>query len=429
MLDTWFVGKLPGAALKAHGAGMNVIFMVFSLMMTVSVASTALVSRSFGAGEKQTLQVANRQCLSTGVWLGLALMLLTWVTTTFAPAIFLPGDLQAQKNLIQYLMWFGGALPFLVIVQVLAGSMRGVGDTVSPMIISGVQIFFHAALNYFMIFPNRTEVIFGNVVQVPGANLGLAGGAAGLLFSSVFSMIIYLNWSRRTEVGSPKFPLLPDREWLRRIMNIAVPAAGQAVLRVLSFTAFTLILSRTPTSDVALGALRVGIAIESIMFMPAFGLSMSAATLVGQNLGAKRPEQAARMGWLTSHYGAITILLLSIPLFIFAPAVASFLTGGDKPQMAAEAASYIRILISTEVLFGYAMVLIGAMQGAGDTKRTMRITLVSLWLVRVPLALLLAFPFGLGSIGCYIAMSGSQAIQGLMAMAEWKRGQWKTVKV
>ena len=166
------------------------------------------------------------------------------------------------------------------------------------------------------------------------------------------------------------------------------------------------------------------------MFMPAFGLSVAAGALVGQSLGAKDPDRAERLGWIAGHYAALVILALSVPIFIGAPQIAALLTGGDKPGVALEAANYIRILIATEVMFGYAMVLIGAMQGAGDAKRTMWITIATLWAIRVPLAVVLTLPaLGLGSTGGWIAMSLSQVAQGLFAMVYWKRGMWKTVEV
>jgi Na+-driven multidrug efflux pump len=163
------------------------------------------------------------------------------------------------------------------------------------------------------------------------------------------------------------------------------------------------------------------------MFMPAFGLSVAAGALVGQSLGAGDPKRAEKIGWLASHYAGIIILCLSIPIFIYANVIAGNLTGGDKPLMALEAANYIRILIVTEILFGYAMVIVGAMQGAGDAKRTLWLTIIALWLIRVPMAFFMTK--SMGSQGAWVAMSASQALHGFLAMYMWKQGKWKTVKV
>lgn len=429
LLDTFFIGHLPKAALTAHGAALNVIFLMFSLAMAVSVASTALVARAYGAKQPAEYRESNRECLSLAVIIG---ALLWGVCTFFAPAVanvLIPaGNQEANALFKAFLHAYAFSIPATAVITTLSGSMRGIGDTKSPMFISGLQILLHMTLNFFFIYPNGRHGFMP--FDVPGLGLGLPGAAMALSVSAWVSAVIYMVYAGRTELGSVIKLVLPSRHWVQRIANIAVPSAIQSILRVGSFTFFTLILKNTPTANDALAALRVGIALESIMFMPAFGLSVAAGALVGQSLGAKDPDRAERLGWIAGHYAALVILALSVPIFIAAPQIAALLTGGDKPGVALEAANYIRILIATEVMFGYAMVLIGAMQGAGDAKRTMWITIATLWAIRVPLAFALTMPaLGLGSTGGWIAMSLSQVAQGLFAMVYWKRGMWKTVEV
>ncbi len=428
LLDTFFIGHLPKAALTAHGGAMNVIFMMFSLAMAVSVASTALVSRAFGAREPAEYREANRQCLSLSLVIGFALSgLCLLLAPAVATALIPANNPQAITLFKQFLYFYAFSIPATAIITTLSGSMRGIGDTKSPMLISGFQILLHIVLNFGFIYPTGHQFL---PFAAPGLGMGLPGAALALTISAWVSALLYVGYAGRTDLGQVFRFLMPSRVWVKRIMNIAIPSAIQSVIRVSSFSAFTLILKGTPTASDALAALRVGIAIESVMFMPAFGLSVAAGALVGQSLGAKDPERASRLGWIAAHYSALVILVLSIPLFVFAPQVAGFLTGFDKPGIAAEAALYIQILIATEIMFGYAMVLIGAMQGAGDAKRTLWITVITLWAIRFPLALFMTHPaLGLGSTGGWIAMSASQVAQGVLAMIYWRRGAWKTVKV
>ncbi|MBN8691393.1 MAG: MATE family efflux transporter [Armatimonadetes bacterium] len=424
LLDTYFVGHLPKSALTAHGSALNVIFLMFSLIMTVSVASTALVSRAFGAKQEAEYKEANRRCLVLGFLFGVVMMLVGLAIVPLLPRILVPEtDHVAAEQFIKFLSIFSCSLPASAIITVLAGSLRGVGDTKSPMFFSGLQILIHMILNFFLIFPSRE--MYG--VNVPGAGMGLPGAALALAISAWLSAVIYLFFVRGTALGNSFNFEIPTKSWTNRVFNIAGPGALQAILRVLSFSVFTFLLKSAPGAENAMGALRIGIAIEAIMFMPAFGLSMAAGALVGQNLGAKKPERAHQLGWVAGHSAAIVVAILSIPTFIFAPQIADILTGGDKPGIAYQAMMYIRILIVTEILFAYAMVMIGALQGAGDTRRTTWITIASLWGLRVPLALVLIHFFG--PTGAWIAMSGSQAAQGLMAMWTWNQGHWKTIKV
>ncbi|MBL8060822.1 MAG: MATE family efflux transporter [Chthonomonas sp.] len=428
LLDTFFIGHLNTNSLTAHGAALNVIFLMFSLAMTISVASTAMVARAYGAQQPDEYREANTQCLSLALVVGIILSASCLIIAPLAAPYLVPaGNTEAANLFKNFLTAYAFGLPATAIFTTLSGSMRGIGDTKSPMVISGIQILLHMTLNFFFIYPNGRHGFMP--FDVPGLGLGLTGAGIALAISGWVSAIIYFLYAKRTKLGRARLKM-PSPDWVKRIQAIAVPSALQAILRVGSFTFFTIILRNTPTATDALAALRVGIALESMMFMPAFGLSVAAGALVGQSLGAKDPDRAERLGWTAGHYAAIVILALSVPIFIYAPQIAAMLTGGDKPGVAIEAANYIRILIATEIMFGYAMVLIGAMQGAGDAKRTMWITIATLWAIRVPLAFGLTHPaLGLGSTGGWIAMSLSQVAQGLFAIVYWKRGQWKTVVV
>lgn len=430
IIDAYFVGHLEPAALTAHGAALNIIFLLFSLGMTVSVASTALVSRFYGAEDRASMREANRQCVRLAHYVGIAMGFLA-VGMAFGAGQFLvpQGDARAAQLFREFLIAWAPGIVANTMVTTIAGSLRGTGDTRSPLVISSLQIVIHVVLNFFLIDPGHRVHLFGQTYFIPGAGWGLTGSGVAITISAFVSALVYLIWVRKSVLGPSWSMRFPHVDWAKRIMNIAAPAALQAVLRVASFTVFTLFLRNSPNAGDALGALRIGIAIESALFMPAFGFSVAAGALVGQNLGAKKPGEAAKLGWMAAHMGALLILVLSIPLWFYAPQIAATLTGGDKPGMAAEAVSYIRILIYTEVLFGYAMVLIGALQGAGDTKRAMWITIWSLWLVRVPLAFLLSGPLAMGALGCWIAMSASQAIQGILAMMAFAQGKWKTTQV
>lgn len=425
LLDTTFVGRLESAALTAHGAAITIIFLMFSLAMALGTAATALVSRAYGAGDVPEYKKAARQCLSLAVISGILLATATALIAWPAAHSLLPADNpRAMELMTQYVMAWSVSLPAIHVIQVLAGSLRGVGDTKSPMYISGLQILLHICLNYVFIFPSHTVLGF----TFPGLGLGLTGAAWALTVSAWLSAATYMVFATRTPLGEVWKLGVPARAWTGRILRISLPAAAQAVLRVGSLTAFVFVLGRVPNASTALASMRAGFAIESIMFMPGFGLSMAAAALVGQSLGMKRSDRAERLAWTAGHHGAGVMLALAVPIFLFADQIAHVLVGG-KPDIAAEATMLIRYLSVTEVFFGYAMVMIGAMQGAGDTIRPMWITIVALWLIRVPLAFYLALPVGMGSPGAWIAMSVTQAVQGMMAIWLFKQGAWKLQKV
>jgi putative MATE family efflux protein len=370
---------------------------------------------------------------------GIVICALTLLVAPFAARAVLPAqDHDAIRLMTRFAQVYALGLPAIYVIQTLAGSLRGIGDTRSPMVISGLQILLHILLNFLLIFPTRH---FGPLT-VPGAGWGLPGAAAALGISAWASAIGYVAFAGRTPLGIQWRVRLPRRDWTVRILRIAIPAALMAVLRVFSLTAFTIALKLVPHGSQGIAAMGVGFAIESIMFMPAFGLSAAAGALVGQSLGMKRPERAERLAWISAHHGALVTIALAGPIFLAAPSIAHVLLGG-KELIEREATTVLRYLCATEFLFAYSMVLIGAMQGAGDTKRPMWISIVSLWGLRVPLAFFLALQagqplglgltmpvgLGLGTTGAWLALAFTQGIQGIMSILAFRQGTWKTAKV
>jgi putative MATE family efflux protein len=347
-------------------------------------------------------------------------------------------DPRAIILMAQYVSIFALSLPAFFVIQALAGSLRGIGDTKSPMVLSGIQIMLHMCLNFLLVFPSRH--VLG--VQMPGAGWGLAGAASALTISTCVSAIGYVLWVRNTPLRNVWSARLPSLDWATRILKIAIPAAVTSTLRVLSMTTFTLVLAMTASGSVAIAAMSTGFTIESVMYMPSFGLAAAAGALVGQSLGANRPDRAERLGWIAAHHAALVTAALAIPLMIWARPVASLLLE-NKPDMIAQSALLLRYLCATEVMFAYAMVANGAMQGAGDTVRPMWISILSLWLIRVPMAFLVVLPagqqlfggvslpvgLGLGSAGAWLTLSFSQGIQGVLALVLYGQGRWKTQRV
>ena len=272
--------------------------------------------------------------------------------------------------------------------------------------------------------------------------MGLIGAGTALTTSAWVSAILYMLFISRTPLGYLWGFSLPQWSWVVRVMNIAIPAAMMATLRVLSLTVFTIILAMVPSGSTAIGAMSTGFGIESIMFMPSFGLSVAAGALVGQSLGMKRPDRAERLGWVAANHGFLVTLSLAVPIFFAAPWIAHMLLG-EKPEMISETITLLRYLCLTEALFAYAGVIIGAMQGAGDTVRPMWISIFALWGVRVPFAFFLALPagyhlfsslalpfgMGMGAKGAWMSMAATQGLQGVLALYLFKQGAWKTKKV
>lgn len=433
LLDTYFVGRLPKEALTAVGSAGNITFLIFSLAMALSAAATALVSRFFGEGNQELYKKATRQILNLSFYGGVVFTVIGLFLNPFFAEHLLPAsDVAAKHLMLQYLFYAMLSAPGLFILESLAGALNAIGDTKSPMRISGFQILLHIIFNMFLVLPQTK--FFG--MTIPGMGLGVVGAGIALATSQWISAIVYLMWVPKTPLGHCWNLYLPDFTWAKRILKIAAPAAVTWLLRVLSYVLLTKLLAGLPgyESSAAIAAARVGASVEMIAFMPAIGVGVASAILVGQNLGMKNPDRAEKLGWLAGHHAAAITALFGIILFCTAEPMTKMLLSTengitDKTEIFHATVNYIRYVCITEAFFGYALTGMGGMQGAGDTIRPLWITAISMILIRMPICWFLAYPMKLGADGCWIGMSVTQALQGIMAIWVFKLGAWKTVKV
>lgn len=437
LLDNWFVQRLSPASLTAIGAATNTVFLFVSLSMALGTAATAMVARMYGARDQDGVKEAARRCLAFSMGSGIFFALLALPGSYLAAHTFIrAGNIEAQRLMVAYLSAFVVALPAFFTVQSLAGALRGIGDTVSPMVISGIQIFLHALFNYLFMFPSSHV----GGVTIPGLGLGLPGAGWALCASAWVAAVLYLFWVRSTGLGSPGLwravkELTQGREalqtawsWAGRIANLALPAATTNVIRVVSLMVLTFVLTRVPDSDHAIGGMRPGFTLESLAFMPPFGIAIATAALVGQNLGAGNPAKAQRIGWLAAHVAGLVALLAVLLMYPNAERISGWLLH-DQPSFVPFTASYLRYICLTEVFFAYAMVLTSGMQGAGDTLRPLWMTAAVTLAFRTPAAVVFALTLRMGSDGVWLSMAVSQLIMGLAAVYLWIGGKWKTAKV
>lgn len=429
LLDRKFLDLVGPSALAASGAAFSFVFLLFALAMALGTGATALVSRFYGADENLNMVKATRQSISLGVAVGTVAGAFAWFAAPWVASAFLDAakDPLAYQYAIDYLRPVAIAMPALYTFNTLASCLRAVGDTKTPMYVSGAQILLHIALNFLLIFPTREVSMFGSSFTMPGFGLGVAGSGISFAISAWFAMLVYFIVSDRTILGKSWKLQVIEAFWAARLTKIALPAAGQNMIRVGSMVLFMLALRHTDESSDALGAMSISLAIESIAFMPVFGFMIAASALVGQSLGMKDPTRAERLAWAATNQGVLLMVGMGLVLFFFADPLSSvFVSDPDQRYLVMR---FLQIIAITEPLFGYAMVLTGAHQGAGDTVRPTWVALISNIGIRVVFVWVFAVWMGLNTIAAWWVMSFSQAVQGLLMIYIFKQGRWKEQKV
>ncbi len=428
LLDRFFVGSLGPDALAAVTISMSLNFALMSAAMAISVGTTALVARFVGEGDALQADRATQQSLTLSLLMAAAVgLLMFFLRHPLLAALGLQSNTLHLAATYLNIVLLG--LPTLFGMLILNGAFRGLGDTVRPFWVSLGANVVHVIGNYLLIFGN---------LGFP--RLGLAGGAVALVISQAVAFALYLYFLHRSPLRDALSPhgWKLDGDWARRIARIGLPASAQQLLRVGSMIAFQGILARTPAGSAAVAALGVGLVSESIAFMPGFGYSIAASAFVGQNLGARQVRRANDGAWAATWQALAVMSLMGVVFWTFAEPFARIFVHGEaktpheQAQMETTIAltvAYLKIAAWTEPLLGLGMVLTGALQGAGETKSPTLITILTMVVLRLPLAWLLTIYLGYGAVGGWYAMAASTASAGLLTVVVFRQGRWRKVRV
>jgi MATE family multidrug resistance protein len=213
-----------------------------------------------------------------------------------------------------------------------------------------------------------------------------------------------------------------------KIIRLGWPAAMLQIAWNAGTIVLYNILGRLGQASIpALASITNGLRIEAVIYLPAFALNMAASVLVGQNLGAGRPDRAAQAGWRIAKFGVLLISLMAVPIFIWSEQFASMLT--KDHAVLAETARYLRFNMLSEPFMALSAILGGGLQGAGDTRGTMWVIIAAMWFIRLPLAYSLALAADYGATGVWIAMITSMAFQGMLMAWRFHKGHWEKLLV
>ena len=423
LLDVFFVGHLPQSrqALAATGVGGQVIFLLISLAMGVSVGTTALVARFIGGGDRDGASKATSQSITLSLFISTVCFLIFYASKDIIVGWLLHGAEGAAAGVLcsQFL---GAALLStipLFLMNAIMGSFRGLGDTRTPMLIQGAVIATHISFNVILIY---------GCLGFP--RMGVQGAGTAFFLSILVGTILYfIALVKRTPISDSLrlSEMKLELEWVNRILKIGVPAAIQSVIRTLGMMSFTGLLARTIEGSAGVAAMQIGLRAEALAFMPGFGYSVAAAALVGHSMGAKDIEGAEEYGWAANLQGVVVMSFMAVMFFIFANPISTLFT--RDPSVQKLSAEYLQINAFCEPFIAIGIVLTGALQGAGDTVRPTFITFITMWVLRLPIAYLFMFTLNMQTVGAWYSMLISTTLAGLMTLALFRSGKWKSIKV
>lgn len=415
VVDIFFVGKLGASAVATVGLTETYLFLLYSIGMGMSLAVTAIVARRIGEKEKD-------KAGSTAVQ---AIFIAVLVSSPFALAgIFFSKDLLALmggdewvvETGFRYTQWMLGGNGVIMLLFIINAIFRGAGDAAIAMRVLWIANGINIVLDPVLIFGFGPIPAFGIEGAAIATNIGRGSGVL---------IQLWLLFKGGKHIRILKTNLKLQTDIILNILRKSLGGIGQMIVAMTSWIFIMRIISDFGSAAVA-GAT---IAIRIMMFsmMPAWGMSNAVATLVGQNLGAKKPDRAEKSVWITGLWNMIFLSLVAIIFFLKSESLVGFFT--NEKDVIDIGAMWLKIVSYSYFVYAWWMVAIQAFNGAGDTLTPTKINLVFFWLIQIPLSYLMAKVFELNVEGVFWAIFISETSVGVFTLWLFTKGGWKEVIV
>jgi putative MATE family efflux protein len=415
VVDTFWVAHLGANAMATVGLTESVLMLVYCGAMGLSMSATAMVARRIGEKDSHGASVAAVQGIIVGA---VASILLAIGGSIAAPKLL--EIMGASPDVItvgrQYAAIVMGSSVAIVLLFLNNGIFRGAGDAAIAMRVLWLSNFINLVLDPCFIFGIG-----------PFPTLGLTGAAVSTTIGRSIG-VVYQIWILFS--GKSRVKLLPQQlrvHWdvMTRLIRVALNGMFQYGIGQLSWLFLVRLVSTF--GSVAVAGYTVAIRIFFFAILPPWGLSGAAATLVGQNLGAGKPDRAERSVWQTAFYNVFFLGAVGL-VFIFVPKPIISLFTND-PAVIAFGVDCLRIICYGNLAYAYGMTIVQSFNGAGDTFTPTMVNLFGYWLFQIPLAYSLAFYTPLGSKGVFAAIPIAETAIAIVGVTLFRRGTWKQKKI
>ena len=410
VVDMFFVGKLGQNAIATVGLTESVITIIYSVAIGLSTATTAIVARRTGEKNKDAAAHAGAQSLIIGFLVTVVLSILGVLFSSDILKLMGASALVIADGTIftKIMMAGSGGIFFLFLINSI---YRGAGNAAMAM-----KSLWIASIINIILCP-----ILIHFYGLKGAAIAtVIGRSTGVLYQCYH----LFNGKGIIKITLSHFSF--DAEIIKSLIKIAWPATMQFLIASGSWLILARLVAETGGTTASAG---YQIAIRNVIFfiLPAWGLSNAAATLVGQNLGAKQVERAEQSVLLTTKYNAIFMSFVTILFVFFARPIISIYTHDES--VIAYGVLALRIIGTGYIFYGIGMVMTQSLNGAGDTKTPTIINFICFWVFQIPFAYFMAKGLDLKSTGAFIAIPVAETLIALLAFYYFKKGKWKLVKV
>ncbi|MBO3697038.1 MATE family efflux transporter [Roseivirga sp. E12] len=415
LVDIIFVSQVSVNAVATVGLTESVITLLYAVAIGLSMAATAVVARRIGEKDKPGAAKAAVQA----IFLGATIAVLIGIAGIIYPKEIL-GLMGAEESLIAegygYTRILIGGNITIMLLFLINAVFRGAGDASVAMWTLVLSNGLNIILDPIFIFGLGPIPAYG----VEGAAIATTIGR-GVAVTGQF-MILFFGWGR-IKIGIKDFVINIAVMW--NLIKVSLGGIGQFLIGTSSWVFLMRIMSEFG-SDVLAGY-TISIRVMMFTLMPAWGMSNAAATLVGQNLGAKQPERAEISVWKTGKYNAIFMAVISVIYLVFAKYIVGLFSNVE--DVVNYGALSLQVIAAGYIFYAYGMVITQSFNGAGDTKTPTVINFFCFWVFQLPFAYLAAVTFDWGPMGVFVAITLAEVLIAMVSIWLFRKGKWKTVQV
>jgi len=415
IVDIYFVSKLGSEAVATVGITESMITIVYAISLGLATATTSMVSRRIGEKNTSGASETAAQAIITGI--------------TVSALIGIPGAIFAKdllramgsspeviNNLSGYTRIMLGGNVVIMLLFIINAIFRSAGDAAVAMRVLWAGNIINLVLDPCLIFGLG-----------PFPELGIKGAAiattTGRGMAVLYQLYLLFFGQKRIQVTLASFRV--KFRIIGRLLRLSLGSIGQNLISTSSWVALVRIISMFGSEIVA--GYTIAIRIISFILLPSWGISNAASTLVGQNLGAKKPERAERAVMITGWVNMLLLGTIGAVLVIFpAPFIGFFIKEEAVLNAGIEC---LRIISIGFISYGLGMVIVNSFNGAGDTSTPLKINVFAFWMLEIPLAYLLATKTGLHEQGVFLAIVIAETFMTITAFVIFRKGKWKLKEV
>ena len=415
VVDIFFVSKLGAEAVAIVGLTESMLTIVYSISIGLSMATTAVVSRRIGEKNTEGAAVATVQAILAGTFISIFIAI---------PGIFYAPDLLrlmgASSEIIESGYLFTGIMVssniIIMLLFIINAVFRGSGDAAYAMKILWVANLINIILDPCLILGLG-----------PFPELGVTGAAVATVIGRgsgvILQFILLFKQGGRIKIYSHQIKI--NFVVMKRLLRLSLGGIGQFLIATSSWIGLMRIMAIFGSESLAGYTIAIRIIVFSIL--PSWGMSNAAATLVGQNLGAKKPERAEKSVWISAFINVIFLCCIAVVFISYPEFLIRLFT--NQPGVVSIGSQCLRFLSYGYLFYAFGMIITQAFNGAGDTTTPTVINFFCFWLIEIPLAYLLALNLELSEKGIFFAIIISESLLGIIALLIFRRGRWKLPEV